>query len=203
MRRSRKWSWPSDPAGPVPGHHHLGAHRGAGPGIASGVAPDRVSGPVQQGGGGPQRLRPRVGHPPARRARRSLDLRDHRRCQRGPGGQPDRAGQALGPPRLRRQLDKMGVHVQATGSTRLSPGSRSSPTARWRSPRPTSRPSWPRSWARTLSLASSSRRSRWRRARSGCPGPGSWSADRGQVEASAEGNGMIDAACTAIRRPPA
>ena len=39
-------------------------------------------------------------HPPARRAQRAHHLRDHGPAGGGPGGQPDRAGQALGPPRL-------------------------------------------------------------------------------------------------------
>ena len=44
-------------------------HRGARPDEPAGLAPDRLPGPVEQGRRGQERLRPRVGHPPARRAR--------------------------------------------------------------------------------------------------------------------------------------
>ena len=51
--------------------------RGAGPHQPTGEPAHRLPGPVQQGRRGPQRLRPRVGHPPARRAERAHHLRDH------------------------------------------------------------------------------------------------------------------------------
>ena len=69
--------------------------RGAGPHVADGVAPHRLPGAVQQGGRRPQRVRARGRHPPARRARRSGDLRDHGRGRGRPGGRADRARQAL------------------------------------------------------------------------------------------------------------
>ena len=65
----------------------------------AGLEPDRLSGTAQQGDRGPQRVRPRVGDPPGRRAQGALDLRDHGRDDGRPGGQLARAGQALGPPR--------------------------------------------------------------------------------------------------------
>ena len=77
-----------------------------------GQPPHRLPDPVQQGGRRAQRLRPRVRHPPARRAGRAHDLRDHRRLVGGPDRQPDRAGQALGPPRLRRHAAaSMGITI--------------------------------------------------------------------------------------------
>ena len=70
----------------------------------------RLPGPVQQGRRGPQRLRPRGGHPPARGAggahapTRSWTPRPWARAA------ADRAGQALGPPRLRRHAGEDGPH---------------------------------------------------------------------------------------------
>ena len=164
------------------------------------VATDRVPGPVQQGGRGPQRLRPRVGHPPARGPGRPLDLRDHRRGQRRPGGTPDRHGQALGPPCLRR-------HAREDGHPR--PGRRAQPGLR------------PLQGVRRPQGRDHRGRPRGHRGRGARPGPARGLPSRGlevaggtvgmprarvvvsragdKVEASAEGNGMIDAACTAIR----
>jgi 2-isopropylmalate synthase len=72
-------------------------------GPRAGVPPHRLPGAVQQGGGGPQRLRPRVGHPPARRAARPHHLRDHGRGVGRPAGRPDHPRQALRSGRLRRR----------------------------------------------------------------------------------------------------
>ena len=57
---------------------------------------------AEQGDRGPQRLRPRGGHPPGRHAQGALDLRDH--AARGRRRAADRpgSGQALRPPRLAR-----------------------------------------------------------------------------------------------------
>ena len=64
-----------------------------------GLAPHRLPGAAEQGDRGPQRVRPRVRHPPGRRAQGALDLRDHGRHHRRAGRQLARAGQALRPPR--------------------------------------------------------------------------------------------------------
>ena len=53
--------------------------------VAAGVAPHRLPDSVQQGGRWPQRLRPRVGDPPARRAAGPRNVRDH-----GSGGDRSR-----------------------------------------------------------------------------------------------------------------
>ncbi len=79
-RRSRRGrDGGQDPPRPVPRRHHDGAHRRAGAHLAPGEPAHRLSGAVQQGRRGTQRLRPRVGHPPARGARRPVHVRDHRR----------------------------------------------------------------------------------------------------------------------------
>ena len=80
-------------------------------------------------------------------------------------GEPDRAGQALGatpsPTRSRRWASPS----RRRPRTPRSAASRSWPTARSRSPTPTSRPSWPRSWARGRRLragvARGARRAPW------------------------------------------
>ena len=69
--------------------------RGARAHVASGVASHRISRAVQQGGRRSQRVRARGRHPPARRARRSRDLRDHRRVDGRARSGADRARQAL------------------------------------------------------------------------------------------------------------
>ena len=86
---------PAGRRGPADGDRH---HRDR-PHEPAGLAAHRLRGAAQQGGGGAQRVRPRVGHPPGRRAQGAHDLRDHGRHHRGPGGQRDRAGQALRAPR--------------------------------------------------------------------------------------------------------
>ena len=67
--------------------------------------------PAQQGDRGPQRLRPRVGHPPGRHAQGALDLRDH--AARGRRRAADRPGpgQALRPPRPARAGRRDGLHA--------------------------------------------------------------------------------------------
>jgi 2-isopropylmalate synthase len=66
-------------------------HRRAGPHEPHGLASHRLPGAVEQGRRRQERLRARVGHPPARGPNRALHLRDHR-CRLGrPGGRADRA----------------------------------------------------------------------------------------------------------------
>ena len=84
------------------------AQRGAGAHVAHGLAAHRLPRAVQQGGRRPERVRARGRHPPARRARRPRDVRDHRRVDRRPGSRADRAGQALRPPRVRRHAREDG-----------------------------------------------------------------------------------------------
>ena len=83
------------------------------------VAAHRLPGAVQQGDRRAQRVRARVRHPPARRARGPRDLRDHRRVDRRPGSRADRAGQALGPARVRRLAGEDGP---ARAGRRAEPG---------------------------------------------------------------------------------
>ena len=78
-------------------------HPRAGPHQPHGLAPDRLRDPAQQGGGRPQRLRPRVRHPPGRRAEGAHHLRDHGRDRGRPRVELDRARQALRPPRAERR----------------------------------------------------------------------------------------------------
>ena len=79
------------------------------PGQPDGLDDHRPGRPAEQGDRRPQRLRPRVGHPPGRHAQGALDLRDHaarggRRPQDRPG-----PGQALRPPRPARPGDRAGL----------------------------------------------------------------------------------------------
>ena len=71
----------------------------------------RAGRPAQQGDRGPQRLRPRVRHPPGRHAQGALDLRDH--AARGRRRAADRPGpgQALRPPRPARARRRDGLHA--------------------------------------------------------------------------------------------
>ena len=130
--------------------------------LAHGVAADRLRGPAQQGDRGAQRVRPRVGHPPGRRAQGAHHLRDHGRHHRRAGRQLDRAGQALGPPRAGPGAGRAGLRAaRARRSTPRSSASRRSRTRRSRSPRWTSRRWSPTSCARrspaTRSSGSTSR----------------------------------------------
>ena len=79
---------------------HAHRHDADRPGEQAGVDHHRLPGAAQQGGGGRERVRARVRHPPGRRAQASRDLRDHARRRRGLGRQPPHARQALGPQRL-------------------------------------------------------------------------------------------------------
>ena len=63
------------------------------------LAPHRLPRAAEQGDRGPQRVRPRVRHPPGRRAQGALDLRDHGRDDGRARRQLARARQALRPPR--------------------------------------------------------------------------------------------------------
>ena len=93
--------------------------RGAGAHVADGGPTDRLPGAVQQGDHRAQRVRARGGHPPARRARRPRDVRDHRRVDRRPGSRADRARQALRSPRVRRLAGEAGP---ARAGRRAEPG---------------------------------------------------------------------------------
>ena len=77
----------------------------------AGLAAHRLRRAAQQGDRRPQRVRPRVGHPPGRRAQGALDLRDHGR--RGPSGstRTARAGQALGPRGAAAALEELGYPI--------------------------------------------------------------------------------------------
>ena len=117
-----------------------------------------------------------------------------------PGSRADRAGQALGPSRVRRHAREDGHPRAGRRAQRArSCGSRSWPTRRSRSPRPTSRRSSPRSSAPAWCTASASTSSsctavpRPSRRRASCSVDGD-----GKVEADGSGDGMIDAAIAAI-----
>ena len=83
--------------------------------LAADLAPHRLPGAAEQGDRGPQRVRPRVRHPPGRRAQGALDLRDHGRDDRRARGQLAGAGQALRPPRAQERAGGAGLR-------RLRPG---------------------------------------------------------------------------------
>ena len=72
-------------------------------------AHDRLPGTAQQGDRRPQRVRPRVGHPPGRRAQGAHHVRDHGCGHHRPGQQPAGAGQALGPPRPAQRAGAAGL----------------------------------------------------------------------------------------------
>ena len=82
--------------------HGLNVGRSPGPRGWSAMT-HRLQRAAQQGGGGCERVRARERHPPARRAGRPRDLRDHGPARDRAGGQPARAGQALRPARVRRR----------------------------------------------------------------------------------------------------
>ena len=77
--------------------------RHADPRLQAGLGRDLVSGAVQQGDRRPQRLRPRVRHPPGRHAQAHPDLRDHDAGKRRREADLAGDGQAFRPPRLRPQ----------------------------------------------------------------------------------------------------
>ncbi len=116
-RRGRDGAAHAHPTTSGIAHHR--EDRGAGPYVATGRAPHRLPGAVQQGDHRPERVRARGRDPPARRARRPRDLRDHRRVDRRPGGRADRAGQALRTPRVRRLAGEDGA---ARAGRRAEPG---------------------------------------------------------------------------------
>ncbi len=99
-----------DPRRPVPRPRDEREDQGAGPDEPDGGPSHGLPGAVEQGGRGQERLRPRVGHPPARRAQGALDLRDHRRGLRRPRGRPDHPRQAHRAPRLRGHPGKARHH---------------------------------------------------------------------------------------------
>ena len=104
------------------------------------LAPDRLRRAAEQGDRRPQRVRPRVRHPPGRRAQGALDLRDHGRDDGRARGELDRARQALRAPRAQAaRWRSSGSRSRARRSTRRSSASRTSRTRRSRSPRSTSR----------------------------------------------------------------
>ena len=118
-------------------HHRDHAHQ------QDGQPHDRLRGAAQQGDRGPQRLRPRGRHPPARRAEQPADLRDHGLRLRRPRAERDRARQALRPPRAAQRAGRDGLRAGQGGAR---PGVRALqgrwPTARAASRPPTSRRSW-------------------------------------------------------------
>ncbi len=87
---------------------HGGADRGAGALVPPGQPSDRIPRAVQQGRGRPQRVRPRGGYPPARRALGAHDLRDHGSGIGRTGRVEDRSGKAFGSPRVRRHAGEDG-----------------------------------------------------------------------------------------------
>ena len=101
------------------------AHRpepeGDRPDVAAGVDADRVPGAAEQGGRRRERVRPRVGHPPARRALEPRDVRDHEPRGDRVRGLEDRAGQAL---RAARVLRRHGQARARAGGRGAEPGVR-------------------------------------------------------------------------------
>ena len=122
----------------LPHGHRRHADR---PDEQAGVDHHRLPGPAQQGGGGRQRVRARVRHPPGRRAQAPRDLRDHACRGRGLGREPPDARQALRAQRLPQPPRRSSASRSRPRrrSTRRSPGSRSWPTRSARSSTRTSR----------------------------------------------------------------
>ena len=81
------------------------------PHLAAGQPAHRLPDPAQQGDRGGQRLRPRVRHPPARRADGADHLRAHGPGRAGLRRVADRARQALRPPRRGRRPPKLGFDL--------------------------------------------------------------------------------------------
>ena len=169
--------------------------RAAGPHERHALERHRRLAAAQQGGGRPQRLRPRGGHPPARHPREPALLRDHDPGQRGRARDRARAGQALGQarggvapagPGARPQPEELD-EITAAGE-----GARRQEEVRLRR-RPAD--SWP-SALRSGGPASCATRSC--PATPSCPPPRSRCEVDGQVRtASAVGNGPLDAALKA------
>ena len=84
--------------------------------LADGLAADRLPGAAQQGDRRAQRVRPRVRHPPGRRAQGAHHLRDHGRHHGRPGRQLDRARQALRPPRAAAGAGRAGLRALRAGA---------------------------------------------------------------------------------------
>ena len=167
------------------------------------VAPDRLRGPVQQGRRRAQRVRARVGHPPARRARGSGDLRDHRR-RRPSGRRPRRSCSASTPAGTRSPTPstKMGLHLQGDA---LEPGVRpvqgaGRPQGRDHRGRPRGdRRRGARHRRRAPLLDRRARLPRWHAAPADRRPSCSRTATRARrSRRTASGNGMIDAAFAAI-----
>jgi hypothetical protein len=76
----------------------------------------RLPGAAEQGHRRRQRLRPRVRHPPGRRAQAPRDLRDHARRGRGLERQQAGARQALGPHRVPARSKELGIEVESPRS---------------------------------------------------------------------------------------
>ena len=80
------------------------------------LAPHRLPGAAEQGDRGAQRVRPRVRHPPGRRAQGAHDLRDHGRDDRRARRQLAGAGQALRPPRAQERAGGAGLRGLRPGA---------------------------------------------------------------------------------------
>ncbi len=113
--------------------HHRHQHPRDRPHQPPGQSHDRLPGAAEQGDRRPQRLRPRVGDPPGRRAEGAHHLRDHGRDRSRLRVQLDRPRQALRPPRAERRAGAAGLQDRGRApSTPPSRRSRRSPTARSR-----------------------------------------------------------------------
>ena len=98
---------------------HRARHARAGADQPHGLAVHRLRGAAEQGDRRAQRVRPRVRHPPGRRAEGAHHLRDHGRARRRPGVELDRARQALRAPRAARRA--RAARLQGRGQ-RAQPG---------------------------------------------------------------------------------
>ena len=103
------------------------------------LLPDRLPGPAQQGHRRAQRVRPRVGHPPGRRAQEPADLRDHDPAVGGPGRASRLSvGKLSGRRGLQGKLKELGHELDGDALDACTARPSPWPTSRRRSPTPTS-----------------------------------------------------------------
>ena len=161
----------------------------------------RHADPAQQGGGRRERVRARVGHPPARHAAAPLDLRDHAARGRRALAQQSRARQAQRPPRLARARQASSASSSMTGAQpglrRLQGARRQEEGAVRRRHRGARAEDRKRGWRRSVAACSSARGERLR-APPAAPGWCSGTPTVGSVEVTATGDGPVDAAFKAV-----
>ena len=188
---------------PVPGRHDHGQDRGAREDIAPGEPSDRISRPVQQGRRRAQRL--------LATSRGSISTACSRTATRTRSSMPRTSGRSAvrsfwastrDVTRSPTRSTKMGLRVQGDALNQAFSASRSSPTGRSRSQKPTSRRSSRRSSAPIWSAGYHLQELEVAGGTVGVPRARVVLVAELRREARGEpdGDGMIDAACAAIRQ---